>query len=169
MMTSPLRHALIAFVSLIAAGLAWASEAPEVVNLGDGTYSVTVAATHKFTRNTAKLKVTATAAATDYCAKLGKQAQILSVDEKKSFYGVGDMARTTVVFKPVDAATAGAPAAPAYPASYSPATAPAPAPAPMTNEALYADLLRLDDLRKKGILTEEEFAAEKQKVLARSK
>ena len=34
---------------------------------------------------------------------------------------------------------------------------------------LYAELTKLDDLRKKGIITEAEFAAEKQKLLSRSK
>ena len=34
---------------------------------------------------------------------------------------------------------------------------------------LYGDLLKLDELRKKGILTEEEFQSEKRKVLERSK
>ena len=33
----------------------------------------------------------------------------------------------------------------------------------------YTDLLKLDDLRKRGILTEEEFQAEKKKILNRSK
>ena len=43
------------------------------------------------------------------------------------------------------------------------------APAPLTTDELYANLLKLDDLHKKGILTDEEFAAEKKKRLARSK
>lgn len=34
---------------------------------------------------------------------------------------------------------------------------------------LYTELIKLDDLRKRGILTEEEFQAEKKKVLSRSK
>jgi hypothetical protein len=34
---------------------------------------------------------------------------------------------------------------------------------------LYTELIKLDDLRKRGILTEEEFQAEKKKVLNRSK
>jgi hypothetical protein len=39
---------------------------------------------------------------------------------------------------------------------------------PVTSGDLYTTLLQLDDLRKRGILTEEEFQAEKQKVLKRS-
>ena len=48
---------------------------------------------------------------------------------------------------------------------------PAPAAAPeklATTGDLYSALTQLDDLRKKGILTDEEFQSEKQKVLKRS-
>ena len=34
---------------------------------------------------------------------------------------------------------------------------------------LYTELMKLDDLRKKGILTEEEFEAEKKKLLEAAK
>jgi len=48
-----------------------------------------------------------------------------------------------------------------------------PAPAAINEKAavddLYTELTKLDDLRKRGILTEEEFQAEKKKVLSRSK
>jgi hypothetical protein len=43
------------------------------------------------------------------------------------------------------------------------------APAPLTTDELYVNLLKLDELHKKGILTDEEFAAKKKKLLARSK
>jgi hypothetical protein len=39
---------------------------------------------------------------------------------------------------------------------------------PVTGD-LYTELIKLDELRKRGILTEEEFQAEKKKVLSRSK
>ena len=42
-------------------------------------------------------------------------------------------------------------------------------PAPTATDSLYDELMKLDDLRKKGILTEDEFTAEKKKVLSRSK
>ena len=34
---------------------------------------------------------------------------------------------------------------------------------------LYAELLKLDDLRKRGLLTDKEFEQEKKKLLKRSK
>ena len=37
------------------------------------------------------------------------------------------------------------------------------------SDDFYAELLKLDDLRKKGILTEKEFEAQKKKVLKRAR
>ncbi|XQA67362.1 SHOCT domain-containing protein [Xanthomonas sacchari] len=49
----------------------------------------------------------------------------------------------------------------------SPATTGTPTPAPSAPPDLYAELLKLDDLRKKGLLTEAEFQAQKAKLLSR--
>jgi hypothetical protein len=140
-----------------------ASAAPRIVPLGDGSYSVTVEAAHKFTRNTDKLKAEATQAAADFCQQQGKHLKIVAVTQNKSMFLVGDMASATLTFKALDLAD---------PELARPAPVPAgadPAVAPITNEQLYADLLRLDDLHKKGILSDAEFAAEKKKVLDRSR
>lgn len=162
MRTDCLRRCLLVLAALVTATGAWAADASPIVNLGDNTYRITVKATHKFTRNTDKLKDQAMAAATQFCAKQGRQLKVISVAADKSNYLVGDFAQTTLTFKALAAddpelvPAAVVPAKPAAPAS--PAT-----------EQLYADLLRLDDLRKKGILNETEFAAEKKKILDRSK
>jgi len=42
-------------------------------------------------------------------------------------------------------------------------------PASPATEQLYSDLIRLDELHKKGILTDAEFETEKKKILSRSK
>ena len=42
------------------------------------------------------------------------------------------------------------------------------APPRLTTDELYSELVKLDDLRKKGILTDDEFQAEKKKLLSRS-
>lgn len=166
MTITPLRRLCILMTLCLAAIRASAeSGGPAVENLGNDTYRVSVAATHKFTRNTEKLKAEATAAASAFCAKQGKQLKIVKLDESKSFYGVGDMAKATLTFKALDLADPEL-AASTAPAGAVPTAATA---APISNEALYADLLRLDDLRKKGILTDEEFAVEKKKILDRSK
>jgi hypothetical protein len=163
MTTSPLSRAGLAALVIAFAPLARAADpAPQFAELGDHTYRVTVSASHKFTRNTDKLKAEASAAAADYCARLGKQLKIVGVKENKSLFLVGDMASATLTFKALDLADPEL-AKPAAPASAVEAVA-----APRTNEAMYADLLRLDDLHKKGILSDAEFAAEKKKVLDRS-
>jgi hypothetical protein len=172
---TPLRRFLATILLLSATLLGRAESTPKISDLGNNTYSVTVAASHKFTRNTDKLKVAAVEAASAYCTKQDRHLKIVDVVEKKSFYGVGDMANVTLTFKALAAgdpelAVAPAPAVSAKLVGTAAATPPMSlAPAPLTNEALYTDLLRLDDLRKKGILTDEEFAAEKKKLLDRSK
>jgi hypothetical protein len=139
--------ALLGFASIARASPPASSP---VVDLGNGTYSITCEANTKFTRNTEILKAQAMEDATRFCTNLGKQLKVVSTKEHKSFYAVG-FARATIVFKALNAGDlelTGEPAA--------------------TGD-LYSALLKLDDLRKKGILTEEEFQAEKKKVLARSK
>lgn len=48
-----------------------------------------------------------------------------------------------------------------------PAPAPAPAPAASSEDDMIAQLEKLGDLKERGILTEQEFAAEKAKLLSR--
>lgn len=150
------------FAAVLAANCAWAGDIPQVVPLGNNTYRLTVKATHKFTRNTQKLKDRAREEAAQFCAKEGKQLKVVSFTEDKSFYLVGDFAQVTLTFQTLS---------PGDPQLVAPAEAPGkPAvTSGLTTEALYADLLRLDDLHKKGILTDAEFDEEKKKVLARSK
>lgn len=153
---------VIVILFAIAAGGHAAAQSPDVVSLSDNTYSITVSATHKFTRNTEKLKAQATAAASEFCAQQGKQLKIVSMNDHKSMFLVGDMASATITFKALDLIDPelSRPAPIATDAAAGPATG--------TNEALYANLLRLDDLHKKGILTDEEFAAAKKKELERA-
>lgn len=142
---------------LATAKLAWAANILPIMPANDGTYHVTVKAQHKFTRNTDKLKDEAMAAATEFCAKEGKQLKIVSVTEDKSQYLVGRFAEVTLTFKAL---------APGDP-ELAPATTVAPAPRPMTTDELQTELTKLDELRKKGLLTDAEFDALKQKVLSR--
>jgi hypothetical protein len=148
--------------ALVAASSAWAGNASPVTSLGGNTYSITVKANNKFTRNTEKLKDEAVAAATEFCTKAGKQLKVVSVAEDKSLLLVGPYAQVALTFKALG------PDDPELAAPADAAAKPAVA-APLTTDELYASLLKLDDLRKKGILTDEEFAAEKKKLLARSK
>jgi hypothetical protein len=157
-MTSPWRRLVLVCV-FMAAGSAWAATVVPVAPTGDGGYRVTVRADHKFTRNTAKLKDQALAAATEFCAKQGKVPRVVSVDETKSQYLVGRFAEVSLVFQAVTPGEAGRPPGAA-------AAAP-PAPSRLTTDELAAELTKLDELRQKGLLTDAEFDALKQKLLSR--
>lgn len=165
----PVRLLLALFLALSVL-TARAETISQVTSLGSDTYAVTATATHKFTRNTDKLKAAGIEAATQFCAKEGKQFQLVSAEENKSMYLVGAMAATTITFKALP------PGAPAAVASATAASAPAtsaavsaPPPASPEVDQFSADMLKLDDLHKRGILTDEEFASAKKKVLDRLK
>jgi hypothetical protein len=157
-----LRAGLAALVLAVAPAVRAADFPSKIEPVSDNTYRITVRANNKFTRDTDKLKIRATDEAREFCEKQGKHLKIVAVAENKSLYLIGDMASVTLTFKALALADPefGRPAS---------ATAAEPSAEPVTNETLYADLLRLDDLHKKGILTDEEFKAEKKKVLDRSK
>jgi hypothetical protein len=131
-----------------------------VVSMGDGTYSITLQASSGLTRNTEKLKAEATAEATRFCAKQGKQLKVIALTDERPLYTMG-YASARIVFKPLDAGDPGLTSEPPVPV----ATVATPAP----SGDLYAELTKLDELRKKGILTEKEFQSEKKKVLDRSR
>ena len=136
------------------------------VQTGERTYTTTVQASSAFNRDVDELKSEAQEAAAKYCASLGKQIKVLSVTGEKPFFGTG-YPKGKVVFMALDAGDA------ALTAAVAPdGTLVAPPPPPREHVSptgdLYNDLLKLDDLRKRGILTDEEFQSEKKKVLARS-
>lgn len=156
-MKPPLRLAGLLFLFL-AVNSGWAGTVLPVAPAADGAYSITAKATHKFTRNTDKLKEQAMQAAEEFCAKDGKTLKVLSVKEDKKQYLVGDFAQVILTFKALAAGEAEAVSA----------TAATPAAAKtMTTDELAAELTKLDDLRKKGLLTDAEFDALKQKLLNR--
>lgn len=135
------------------------------VALGNDTYSITREAKTAFNRDEDKLKDDATAAAQKFCDAQGKQMRVLSLTSKVPTFGLG-YAWAKIVFK-------------ALPPGDPRLTDPLPSVAPATvveaqksltssTDDLYNALLKLDDLRKKGILTDEEFQAEKKKILSHS-
>jgi hypothetical protein len=166
MMRTPLARWFLLLAFSFSAGSALAQSEPKFEPLGDDTYTVTVHATHKFTRNTKKLEALATEAAEAFCAKEGKVMMLVSTDDKRGMYGMGGFATATITFKalePGDRELANTAASNSQAPHVS-----GPVPATPT-DSLFSELTKLDELRKRGILTEEEFAAEKKKVLARSK
>jgi hypothetical protein len=135
----------------------------DVVSLSNGTYTVTRKATSAFERNTEAMTAQAKEDAAHFCAAQGKQLRVLDVVVDKPFYATG-YASAKVVFKAVN---------PGEPLTSEPVSvaenrnfAPVEVSRMQATDDLYAQLTKLDDLRKKGILTDEEFQAEKKKILS---
>ena len=151
---------------------------PEIVPLGHDTYALTRWANNGFTRNTDKLKEHALEDAAAYCAKLHKELKIVNTTTARPAVPLTGFASAKVVFKALDAndpelhAPAAAPAASASPPPLAASAAP-PATAEIVTprsetDVLYKDLTELDDLRKRGLLTEEEFQAKRKKLVEKS-
>jgi len=167
-----------AFLCVACVGYA-SSSREKVTPMGNDTFSITREARTTFTRSTDKLKEEVTASAEKFCQDQGKQMRLISLTGKVPMIGLG-YATATIVFRalnagdpgltsplPVEGAAA-APSGYAAPAGYAAAAEPAPRTLTNTTDDLYNALTKLDDLRKKGILTDEEFQAEKKKILSRS-
>jgi hypothetical protein len=146
--------------------------------MGNDTYTVTRVAKTGFVRHTDELKAEALDDAAKFCAEQGKQLKVVTITESKPHVMFLGYAKASVIFK---ALNAGDPELKSELAPVALAERPAPAvfperPAPpviterpLTTDELYAELMKLDELRKKDILTDEEFQSEKKKVLNRSK
>ena len=161
---------------------------PEIVSLGHDTYSLTRSANSGFTRNTDKLQTQALEDATAYCARLHKELKVISTTTEKPLIPLTGFANAKIVFKALDAndpelhapvaVSIPGTAAPVYtPVAAAPVYAPAAAtpaaaesaPSKTATDVLCSDLTKLDDLRKRGVLTDEEFQAQKKKLLEQSK
>ena len=167
-----MRIPLFAWMALPIGLLAAACRAdpnPDIVSLGHDTYALTHWADNGFTRNTDKLKAQALEDAAAYCAKLHKELKIVSTTTARPAVPLTGFASAKVVFKALDAND---------PELHAPVLAPLPddsAPGaveyatPLTEtDVLYKDLKELDDLRKHGLLTEEEFQAKRKKLVEKS-
>jgi len=146
-----------------------ANTKPEIVALGHNTYSLTRIAATGFARDTDKLKTEALEDAAAYCAQQHKELRVISSSSSRPRIPLTGFASAKVVFKALDAGD------PELHAPLAPPTArnegeammapPPPAAARSSTDALYDDLMKLDELRKRGILTDEEFQAQKKKLL----
>ncbi len=173
-----MRTPLPAFLVLVLGLVATAARAsdlpnPEIVSLGHDTYALTRWAETGFTRNTTKLKTQALEDAAAYCARLHKELKVLSTTTARPAVPLTGFARAKVVFKALDAndpelhtpvveSESGVPVS----APAAPAVAPAP---PSETDGLYSDLMKLDDLRKRGLITEEQFQTLRNKLVEKSK
>ena len=180
---------LVLLFGLVAVSCRAADVNPEIVSLGHDTYALTRWATNGFSRNTEKLQKVALEDAAAYCARLHKELKVISTSMDKPFVPLTGFASAKVVFKALDAndpelhapapvetipgtttvVYAQTPATPVYaPAPATPVVAESPTPKTAT-DVLCGDLMKLDDMRKRGILTDEEFQAQKKKLLEQSK
>ena len=167
-MRMPLLGLLASALGLLAV-IGRADTNPEIVSLGHDTYALTRWATTGFTRKTDKLKSQALEDAAAYCAKLHKELKVISTTTDHPAIPLTGFANAKIVFKALDAtdpeliAPASAPVSgAAVPAAVEPA-------APRTEtDVLYSDLMKLEQLRKQGLLTEEEFLAKRKKLVDKS-
>ena len=128
----------------------------DVVPLGNNTYSIKVEAKNALHRDVDVLRTEANEAAASYCAEHGKELKVVSLTDKLPTFGLG-YAFAKITFKALNPGDPELTAAPAAPVERH-----------LTTDELYSELVKLDDLRKKGILTDEEFQAEKKKLLSHS-
>ncbi len=167
----PLLRVMVLAGLLVAATAARA--AATIVELGDGVYSCTREAATTFNRDVDELAEKAKADAAAFCARKGRQPKFVSITVEKPWIALG-IPKAVVVFKalePGDPELANAAPVPVVhrgkkgsPAAAVPATTTA---GPV--DELYTAMLKLDELRQKGLLTEEEFQEQKKAVLDRSK
>lgn len=152
----------LAFISF-----AHAAATLHVESLGNDTYSVVCQANNGFVRDTESLKAQALDKAAAYCANLHKELKVVSATTEKPKLMFTGYARAKVVFKALDANDPELHAAMA-PASADAAQGATSAAAPIhSTDALTYDLNKLDDLRKRGLISEEDFQTLKKKIIDR--
>ena len=146
--------------SLLFAGLIGTASAStsKLDPMGNNTYAVTREASSGFDRDVGALKSAAKDDAAKFCASQKKEMKVLAVTTDRPHFG-GGFASAKVVFKALDA---GDPELTAAPPPLDPSIKQAP------GGDLYAELIKLEDLHQRGILTDKEFNAQKKKILKRS-
>ncbi len=138
-----------------------AASTSRIETLGDGTYAVTRTATNGFDRDVTKFRREAEADAAKFCAEKGRQMKLVAVSTDRPHFG-GGFSSARIVFKALES---GDPALRAPEAPPAPAAAAPTGTLPTYNGDTYSELLKLDDLRKRGILSDREFEQQKKKLL----
>jgi hypothetical protein len=133
---------------------------PGIVQMAPDTYVINRADRGGIFGNSARMQSEVIQEATDFAAAMGKVAIPLSSNSSPMF--PGHFATFEYQFRVVDKDS---------PEARRAALKPVPNvlienTTPAAPRDVYAELLRLEDLRKRGILTDAEFAAQKKKLLA---
>ena len=161
-----------AFVALLTVALAGCAN-PGIVQLSPDTYLLAREAHGGIFASAAGLKAGVIQDANKFAASQGKVAVPISAKEKPMGNGPAQWASFEYQFRVVDKND---PADRRTQLVHNPnitiqkmdQDAPAPVATPEDRKSdLYADLLKLEDLRKRGLLTESEFEAQKKKLLER--
>jgi hypothetical protein len=150
------------FVSL--AAIAAAAVDGKIESLGNNTYTATRQAKNAFNRDIDALKAAAMDDANKYCREHGKEIKVLSAVTDKPWFSTG-YANAKIVFKALDAGDPELTRVPEPVGAAAGAANLAVAPA----GDLYTEILKLDDLRKRGLLSDKEFEAQKKKLLKHSR
>ncbi len=163
---------MFATVSVCLAFMGCASNSG-VVSMGNNTYMVTRQAATGFS-GSGTLKADALQEASRFCTDHGKQLKVVAITEAKPPYILANFPKAEVVFKALDAGdpelkseSAIDPSGVQIKVGERPPTQPAIDinQKQVTAGDLYTELTQLDELHKKGILTDAEFEAEKKKIL----
>lgn len=171
MRSLPLTRLISASVLFLAASVTiWAASESKLESLGDNTFAITRTATSGFDRNVAKFRQEAEQDAAKYCADHRKVMKVLAVSSDRPHFG-GGFASAKLVFKALDAGDPDLTASPKPAPGVSGAQSVAEPTGVLPTYAgdLYTEILKLDDLRKRGLLTDKEFEQQKKKLLKKSK
>jgi len=167
MRSLPLTRLLPASALFIALALGASASVSKTESMGDNTYAITRTATSAFDRDVGKFRQEAEQDAAKFCQSQDKVLKVLAVSTDRPHFG-GGFSSAKIVFKALPAGdpalTAVAPAPGVAPSVAAPAGV-----LPTFSGDLYAEILKLDDLRKRGLLTDKEFEQQKKKLLKKSK
>lgn len=165
-----MRALLIAVIFLAMPFSARAGD-PEFVPLSADTYMVVVKNHAGIFGNPQTTKMNAIKAANAFAAERGKIAVPLAMEYTPAG-GPGHWPAAEYQFRLADKGSPGTTGTALVPradvsidVNTQPVAAAAPASPPSTKPDLYTELLKLDDLRKRGLLTNEEFDAAKRRLL----
>ncbi|HEY3755145.1 MAG TPA: SHOCT domain-containing protein [Opitutaceae bacterium] len=141
----------------------------EITDQGNNTYTLTRFASTTFTLNTTKLLERAMEDAKQFCTERHRTLKVLDTRKYKPFLPSLGIPYGRVVFEAVDPNAPVEPDVPP-PAAAAPGSAPIELkPVPSTpTDTLYRDLHKLDELRKDGLLSEEEFQKLKQRLIEKT-
>lgn len=158
-----MKTAIIAAILL----LAGCASNSGVIPIGKDTFMVSRQAATGFS-GSGTLKAEAFQEASQYCTNLGKSLQVVSTHEASPPYILANFPKAEIQFMCLDAKDAelNRPKLRKEPDSTVEIKTDIHTKSESTkSNDIYAELIKLDDLRKKGIITDTEFDAQKKKIL----